>query len=41
MSNGIGGNYGKIYRTKYNFYKKYKLKMTSDDLFLYEYKSKL
>ena len=38
---GKKNNYGKIYRTKYNFYKKYKLKMTSDDLFLYEYKSKL
>ena len=38
---GSKNNNGKIFKTKNNFYKKYKIKMTSDDLFLYEYKSKL
>ena len=38
---GIKNYKGKTLRTKNNFYKKYKIKMNSDDLFLYEYKSKL
>ena len=38
---GIKNYKGKTLRTKNNFYKKYKIKMNSDDLFLYEYKLKL